>query len=167
MTEPIPSRFDAALETTQGAGPDDPPTACAMTVQAMDPLRALAALLGRIEQILRTEDAASARADAAAVVDQLRELVARSDRARPASSAALFDFARIGDALRVLAECLRAPGLAGDASTAIAALQAALGPLALRAPARDVVAIREHHRQRARAAMSDYFRRNPHKPFKP
>jgi hypothetical protein len=114
-------------------------------------------------------NAETARADAAAQVDRLRELIASVDRSRPARSVAPVDFARIADALRALAEHLRAPTLAGEAgaATAIAELQAAMGPLAPREPPRDIAAIREHHRQRARSAMTDHFRRNPHRPFKP
>jgi hypothetical protein len=140
-----------------------------VTAPADDPLRALAELIGRVGQTLRADDTAAARAEAAAQVDQLRELVASVDRARPAGSPAVFDLARVGEALRVIARSLQMPTSANEAEVrqVLAELQAALGPLAGGAPARDEAAEREHYRLQARAAMDDYFREHPIKPFKP
>jgi hypothetical protein len=127
-----------------------------------DLLRALAELGGRIVQALRTGDADAARTEAATQIDRLREMVAGFERARPAV-AAVVDLARIGEALGVVAQALRTPGREAEASQALAELQAAAG----RAPARDEAAEREHYREKARAAMDDYFRQHPIKPFKP
>lgn len=140
-----------------------------MTEPAADPLRGLAELLDRVGQTLRAEDTAAARSDAAVQVDQLRALIAGVDQVPPAASPAVFDLARIAEALRVIAESLRAPTSANEAEArrVLAELQATLGPLAVRTPLRDEAAEREHYRLKARAAMDDYFREHPIKPFKP
>ena len=134
-----------------------------------DLLRALAELAGRVAQTVREGDAATARAQAAAQVDQLCALIAGAERTRPAGGPAPFDLARVGDALRAVADRLRAPISAGDAGAlqAVAELQAAIAPLAGRRAAHNEAAEREHYRQKARAAMDEYFRQHPNKPFKP
>jgi hypothetical protein len=141
-----------------------------MTDTADDPLRALADLLASVAGTLRGEDTPETRADAAAQVDRLRELVAHTDRTRPAGGrgAALFDLARVGDALRQFAEALRAPttGNTAAAMQAITDLQSAMG-LTPRPALRDDAAEREHYRLKARAAMDEHFRQHPLKPFKP
>ena len=121
-------------------------------------------------------DAAAGRSTAANQVDQLRALLARADAARPPGSPPLFDAAQLGDALAQLADALRASGGARqgeqptqqqtDALAAITQLRAAMGPRPGAAP-RDEAAEREHYRQNASAAMDEYFRQHPHKPFKP
>jgi hypothetical protein len=126
--------------------------------------RPLADLIARVAQTLRAGDDPAARADAAAQVEQLRELVAQVDRGRPAGSPALFDLA-----LQGFAEWLRAPTSANEAyaEQAIASLRAAMAPLVPWDPAGDDTADRERYRRDARAAMDDYFRDHPIKPMKP
>jgi hypothetical protein len=164
MTAPIPPSFEDVLASV-ASGERTGREGNAIR----EHIEPLVELLGRLLQILHSEDTATARAESAAQCDQLRELVASVDRSWPAGSVALIDFARVGDALLVLAERLRSPTLAGEAdgAAAIAELRAALGPLAPHEPVRDVAAIRAYHRQKARAAMDDHFRRHPRKPFKP
>ena len=132
-------------------------------------LGALAELLGKVTETLRGGDTPEARTDAAAQVDQLRELVAGAGRAIPAGAPAGFDLARLGEALRAIAEALRTGGdREADVARALDELQAATGlPLRPAHPGRDDAAEREHYRKQASAAMDEYFRAHPHKPFKP
>ena len=142
-----------------------------MTDPADDPsLRPLAELMARVTQTLRAGDNPSARVQAAADVDQLRELAAAAaDRHRAAGAPALFDAARVTAALGTFAEWLRAPTAANEASAqhAIVELQRLFGPLVAAAAAPDDAARREQYRQNARTAIDDYFRDNPIKPIKP
>jgi hypothetical protein len=145
---------------------------------ADDLLPSLAELLGQIAQTMRggATDPAAGRAAAATQVDQLRALLARAGTTSPPGSPPLFDATQLGDALGRLADALRASGgeppsqppnqQETDALAAITQLRAAMGPRAGAAP-RDGAAEREHYRQKASAAMDEYFRQHPHKPFKP
>jgi hypothetical protein len=81
----------------------------------------------------------------------------------------VLDAARLTTALAAFADWLRAPTPAGEARAqqAIAELRAVFGPLVGAATASAEDAQREQYRQDARAAIDDYFRDNPIKPFKP
>jgi hypothetical protein len=143
-----------------------------MTEPADASLRGLAELVARVTQslgqTLRAGDDAAARTQAAAEVEQLRELAAAAERMRPSGTPAVVDGALLTTALAVFAEWLRAPTPASEARAqqAIAELQAVFGPL-VGATASAEDAQREQYRQNARAAIDDYFRANPIKPFKP
>jgi hypothetical protein len=132
-------------------------------------LRALADLVARVTQSLRAGDSPSARTEAAAAVEQLRELAGAAERQRPPGTPAVFDAARLTTALAVFADWLRAPTPESEARAqqAIADLQAVFGPLVGAATASAEEAQRDRYRQDARAAIDDYFRDNPIKPFKP
>jgi hypothetical protein len=132
-------------------------------------LRALADLVARVTQTLRAGDDPAARTQAAADVEQLRELAAAAERQRPPGTPAVFDAARLTAALAVFADWLRAPTPASEARAqqAMADLQVAFGPLVGAATASAEEAQREQYRQNARTAIDDYFRDNPIKPFKP
>jgi hypothetical protein len=140
-------------------------------------LRGLAELVARVVQRLgqslgqavRDGDDAAARTQAAADVDQLRELAAAADRMRPPGTPAVLDGALLTTALAEFAEWLRAPTPASEARAqqAIAELQAVFGPLVGAATASAEDAQREQYRRDARAAIDDYFRANPIEPFKP
>jgi hypothetical protein len=134
-----------------------------------DPPARLAELIAQVTQTLRGGDDEVARAQAAAQVDQLRELVAQADRARPAGSQLPFDLAQVQAMLRQFADWLRAPTHANeaDAEQAIASLRAALGPLVPWDPAPSDAADRERYRRDARSAIDDYFREHPITPVKP
>lgn len=133
-----------------------------MTEPALS-LQQLAELVARIARTMHGGDDAAARTAAAAEVEQLRQLVARTTgQIAPAG----FDLAQIGDALRLFADWLRAPGPATEAPAerAITDLQAALGPLVGWDPAREDAARRDQYRREARAALDDYFAGKPKKP---
>ena len=140
-----------------------------MTEPADPSLRALADLVARVTQTLRAGDDPAAREQAAADVDQLRELAAAAERQRAPGAPAVFDVTRLTAALAVFADWLRAPTAAREAQAqqAMADLQLLFGPLLAPAAARDDAAQRDQYRQDARAAIDDYFRDNPIKPFKP
>jgi hypothetical protein len=139
-----------------------------MTEPADPSLRALATLVARVAQTLQGGDDPAARAQAAADVEQLREIAAAADRRRAPGAPALVDAARVSEALGVLVEWLRSPTDAGEARArnAMTDLQVTLGPLVGWSPAREDPAEREQHRRDARTALDDYFRDNPIKPVK-
>ena len=139
-----------------------------MTEPADASLRALAELVARVTETLRTGDNPAAREQAAADVEQLRELAAAADRQRPPGAPVVFDLTRLTTALAVFVEWLRAPSPTSEARAqqAIAEIQAIFGPLGA-STVRDDAAQRDEYRQNARAAIDDYFRDNPIKPFKP
>jgi hypothetical protein len=140
-----------------------------MTDSADASLRALADLVARVTQTLRAGDTPAARTAAAATVEQLRELAGVAERQRPPGTPAVFDAARLTTALAAFADWLRAPTPASEARAqqAMAELQAVFGPLVGAATAGAEEAQREQYRQDARAAIDDYFRANPIKPFRP
>jgi hypothetical protein len=140
-----------------------------MTEPADPSLRTLAELVARVTQTLRAGDDPAAREQAAADVDQLREVASAADRQRAPGVPAAFDVTRLTAALAVFADWLRAPTPAREAQAqqAMADLQLLFGPLLAPAAARDDAAQRDQYRQDARAAIDDYFRDNPIKPFKP
>ena len=129
-----------------------------MTAPGVPPLTALAALIGRIAQIMQTGQAVddpTARTTAAASVDDLRALVAETATGATPG----FDLAQIADALTAFAEWLRAPTRDSEARAerAMSALQAALGPLVGWDPAREDAERRAQYRREARAALDNLF----------
>lgn len=126
-----------------------------MTAPGAPPLTALAALVGRIAELMRAGDDPAARADAATSVEELRAIV--GDTA-PAAAAG-FDLAQIGEALAAFAQWLRAPTPDSEARAerAIAELQSALGPLVGWNPAREDAERRAQYRREARAALDNLF----------
>jgi hypothetical protein len=129
--------------------------------EPVDPqLAALAALVARVAQILQGGDDPAARSAAAASVEDLRAVVART-----ASQGAVagFDLAQIGAALVVFAEWLRAPTPDSEARAerAMSELQAVVGPLVGWNPDREDAARRAQYRREARAALDEIF---PDKP---
>jgi hypothetical protein len=140
-----------------------------MTEPADPSLRALATLVARVAHTLQAGDDPAARVQAAADVEQLRELAAAADRQRAPGAPALFDAVRVSEALGLFADWLHSPTGAGEARArqAMTELQVTMGPLVGAAPARDDPGEREHHRREARAALDDYFREHPIAPAKP
>ena len=150
-----------------------------MTAPGVPPLTALAALLGRIAQIMQAGDDPAARTAAAASVDELRALVGDTATggvgASPAGGIGAsptggvgatssggppgFDLAQITDALAVFAEWLRAPTRDSEARAehAMSELQAALGPLIGWNPAREDAERRAQYRREASAALDNLF----------
>lgn len=131
-------------------------------------LRALADLVARVTQTLQAGDNSAARSQAAADLEQLREVAAAADRQRAPGTPAVFDLTRLTTALALFAEWLRAPSPTTEtrAQQAIAELHAIFDPLGA-GTARDEAAQSDQYRQNARAAIDDYFRDNPIEPFKP
>lgn len=89
---------------------------------------------------------------------QLRELLAHADPVRDGDRPALLDLARLGEALRVLADGLR-DSTDDDhrARQAMAELEAAAGPLISALEAHDDEAQLARHRQNASDAIDAYF----------
>jgi hypothetical protein len=133
---------------------------------ALDPaLRGVAELVVRVARTLQAGDDASGRAQAAAEVAQLQAVIAQT--AQPSIPG--FDLVQIGEALRLLAEWLRAPTSASEANAerAFAELRATMGPLVGWEPPGEDAARGAQYRQQARTAIDDYFRDHPIKPMKP
>jgi hypothetical protein len=132
------------------------------------PLREVAELVARVAENLQAGDDAAVRAQAAADIERLQTFIAQVEQTAQAGLPG-FDLAQIGEAIRLLAEWLRAPTAASEASAqrGFAELQATLGPLLGWEPARDAAARRAHFRQEARTSMDNYFRDHPIKPMKP
>jgi hypothetical protein len=131
--------------------------------EPVDPrVAVLTAVVRRVAQILQAGDDPAARTEAAGSVEELRAVLAVAGRP---GAAAGFDLARIGDALSVFAEWLRAPTPEGEARAerAMAELQATLGPQIGWDPAREDAARRAQYRKEARAALDELF---PDKPVK-
>ena len=149
-------------------------------------LAALAPLVARVAQILQGGDDPAARSAAAASVEDLRAVVARTepqgavagfDRREPsagggdpdglAGGAGVLprgiDLAQIAAALATFAEWLRAPtpDREARAERAMSELQAVLGPLVGWNPAREDAERRAQYRREARAALDEIF---PDKP---
>jgi len=131
-----------------------------MTAPADPQLAALAALVGRVAQIMKAGDAPAVRSSAAASVDELRAVLARS---APPGAAPGFDVAQVGDALAAFAAWLRAPtpDREARAERAMFDLQATLGPQLGWDPDREDAARRAQYRREARAALDEIF---PDKP---
>ncbi|HMG52334.1 MAG TPA: hypothetical protein VK601_02605 [Kofleriaceae bacterium] len=131
-----------------------------MTAPADPQLAALAALVGRVAQIMKADDAPAVRSSAAASIDELRAVLARS---APPGAAPGFDVAQVGDALAAFAAWLRAPtpDREARAERAMFDLQATLGPQLGWDPDREDAARRAQYRREARAALDEIF---PDKP---
>jgi hypothetical protein len=125
-------------------------------------LGALAALIGRVAQLLAGGDDPAARRAAAVNVEELRAAVAQAGQGGPVAG---FDLAQIGAALAVFAEWLRTPSRDTEvrAERAMSELQTALGPLVGWDPAREDAARREQYRREARAALDEIFPDKPEK----
>lgn len=127
---------------------------------------ALRSLIIGIAQTMRADDSPELRAQAAGQVEQLRGLLAHAEPGREDGLAALLDLARLGEALRVLADGLRDP--TDDdrcARQAMAELEAAAGPLISALEAHDAEAQLARHRQDASDAIDAYFGAHPIAPF--
>ncbi len=127
---------------------------------------ALSALIIGIAQTMHADDSPELRAQAAAQIEQLRELLAHADPVRDGDRPALLDVARLGEALRVLAEGLRDPTNTDRRSRqAMAELEAAAGPLISALEVHDDEAQLARHRQDASDAIDSYFGEHPIAPF--
>ncbi|TMQ15672.1 MAG: hypothetical protein E6J91_13115 [Deltaproteobacteria bacterium] len=134
-------------------------------------LAALAPLVARVAQILQGGDDPAARSAAAASVEDLRAVVARTepqgavagfDRREPSAGGGDPD-GLAGGAGVPFAEWLRAPtpDREARAERAMSELQAVLGPLVGWNPAREDAERRAQYRREARAALDEIF---PDKP---
>lgn len=152
----------------------------------VEPARALGERIARIAQALDGGDDAATRTQVAAELEQLRQVLARTELPRPVGPAGPagavgpagpaggddrstptgIDLAQLADAVRLLAGWLREPTSANEAQAqrAISELQASVGPLIGWDPAREDAARRQQYRQEARSALDDYLRDRSRKP---